>query len=198
MNKKNNIFLLFLFMFCGVLHAQDEESMGPVHSPKLDKENGFKKLVIGAKMNDIKSILQKTKLDPAQLRNAESFLPDYNTSAYLVDLKKGYSTFLGFKVDRIEVLFGPDMMAETENAPDAISRVTIYFKKEGENQKKLPLKLFEAYGGAYPVIDFPETGDDTILWAGENALMVFGNYYGSEDAPKRDFLVVSFSSAKGG
>ncbi|HYG51590.1 MAG TPA: hypothetical protein VD905_11845, partial [Flavobacteriales bacterium] len=126
--KSFNLFLtvaLVLALTC--LHAQEIEG-GPVHSSKLDKENGFKKLVIGKTLKEVKSILMKTPLEPSQSRDPETYNAEYNTALYLVDLKKGYDKFLGVPVDRIEVLFAPNMWSEKENAPDAISEVVIYFK----------------------------------------------------------------------
>jgi hypothetical protein len=197
MYKKHLALLIVSFLMCFVsANGQD----GPQHSAKLDKENGFGKLVIGSPFPKVKSLLQPDKMDAALSLNAQDFDEEYHSAIYLVNLSNPkYAALAGFPIDRIEVWFGYDMWNSSENAPDVIHNVILYFKKENKGDESACFaKLFELYGGAYPVLDYPGPGDELITWMGEDVLMTAANYCGDSSNPNRNYYMVSFWSAKGG
>jgi hypothetical protein len=191
---------VFSFVFVLLIYSLKGIAQGPEHSPKLTKENGFNAFKIGAKYSLVKDFLLKDTLNRSLSFDAQDITSGFFTRMFLANLKKpGYSEFLGLKIDRIEVWFSMDMNSEDEHAEDVISDVNIYFKKVSDkNTGDFFAKLFEVYGGAYPVLDFPEKDDELITWYSEDVMMDALSFYGGEKKPKRDYFEIHFFSAKGG
>jgi hypothetical protein len=198
-----NIFFLSIVIFSTTFAQPILAQDGPVSSSKLEKEQGFNLLKIGAKLSSVRSVLLKdTIARSSSWGDSSEIYSGAIDGVYLVDLKKsGYASFLGKPIERIEVFISSAFSStfDEKNEDPIVWRVTLYFKKtSNKDASDFFLKMMEVYGGSYPVLDMPREGDETMLWFSENVLLNALSYSGSEAAPKDDYFKIEFSSSKGG
>lgn len=178
-------------------------AQGPPHSPKLEKENGFNQLKIGALFSNVKSVLQKDTLNRKTSFEPKAQTVSYTDRIYLVDLKKpGYSQFCGKNIARIEVWFYKHYDQEGEGTGDfEISEVKIFLKKiSGPDTDNFFSKLMELYGNSSISVDVPEKGDEILTWYSPMVMMYATSFYGdmASEQLKRDYFEIHFESALGG
>ncbi len=169
----------------------------PAHSGKLDKEQGFNALKIGALFSQVRSVLQKDTLNRKLSLEPNAQMVKYISRMYLADLKKpGYASFSGRKIDRIEVWFLPG-----EGNELAVSEVKLFFKKISDDDTNTFFQsVTKLYGSPASLgLDQPSKGLDTFTWYSEKVLMNGTTYYGDPvtEEPKPGYFKIEFESAEG-
>jgi hypothetical protein len=171
----------------------------PEHSSKLEKEQGFNILKVGAMLSKVKAVLQRDTLDRSKSLEPKAQTMGWTDRVYLVDLKKpGYAKFCGKNIERIEVWF---MHAE-EGDDFTITEVKIFFKAVSDKDTKDFFdKVVAAYGmPASYGLDLPEPGMITHTWYSSLVLMGGTSYYGDPvtEEVKTDRIKIEFGTAVGG